>query len=240
MPTSTTDLRAHSASFSRFFDHDWAAEAPRHAREAAAELGAAGAEAAGHLEEFAAHMEGLDPARRVELFSRTFDLMPSCAPYLSVHLFGEESFKRAMLMTGLAAAYEREGFDRGGELPDHLGVVLRFASRFGDQEWDEFARLCLPTPLVRMRALLDPADNPYRHVVAALQSLLASEFVPEVLPCSTPSSSAPYLTSPCSSCASAPSGGTDGTASATPPCRPSFSRTASSSGAPSRGTRESW
>ena len=48
-----------------------------------------------------------------DLYTRTFDLSPVCAPFLSVHLFGQESFRRARLMTALEEAYRKAGFDRG-------------------------------------------------------------------------------------------------------------------------------
>lgn len=107
-----------------------------------------------------------------DLYTRTFDLTPRCVPYLSVHLWGQESFKRARLMTGLDEAYRRAGIDRGGELPDHLGLVLRSAHAFAPEEWDELVSLCLATPLAAMLGELQEAANPYRHAVDAVRRAL--------------------------------------------------------------------
>jgi len=145
---------------------------------AAARLDAAMPEAAAALAAFRAELAPLDDDAHQDLYSRTFDLAPRCVPYLSVHLFGAESFKRARLMTGLDDAYRRAGLDRGGELPDHLGVVLAFADAFGAEEWDELLRLCLARPLARMRADLAAAGNPYRHLLEAVRLVLGLPDLP--------------------------------------------------------------
>lgn len=134
--------------------------------------------AAAALAAFRAAVGGLGNDGLEDLYSRTFDLAPRCVPYLSVHLFGAESFKRARLMTGLDEAYRRAGFDRGGELPDHLGVVLRFADAFGAEDWEELLALCLGRPLARMRADLAAADNPYRHLLDAVRLVLGLPDLP--------------------------------------------------------------
>lgn len=107
-----------------------------------------------------------------DLYTRSFDLTPLCVPYLSVHLFGQESFKRARLMTGLDEAYRRAGIDRGGELPDHLGLVLRSARAFEPEEWDELVSHCLAGPLASMLGELQEAANPFRHAVEAVRRAL--------------------------------------------------------------------
>ncbi|HMX62237.1 MAG TPA: molecular chaperone TorD family protein [Candidatus Sumerlaeota bacterium] len=212
------DTREVCAAAADLFDYRRASDAPGIAKEIADALEPRHQPAAEALRNFAAETAEFSEAQREEVFARTYDLNPSCPPYLSVHLFGEESFKRAILMTGLAAAYDRAGFDRGSELPDHISVVLRFAPQFGAEEWDDLARFCLPTPLVRMSALLDPAKNPHRHVITALRAILKADFPTENLPCSTSSFSPRSLTSPCASCSSAPSGATGPTSSAIPRC----------------------
>jgi nitrate reductase delta subunit len=240
MTNTLLDPRTLFARIGLLFEHAHLSEADVIAREAADALEESCSEAAAHLGRFAEEMSAIGLHKREEIYLRTFDLNPSCPPYMSVHLFGEESFKRAILMTGLAAAYDRAGFDRGGELPDHLGVVLRFAPQFDDEEWTELARFCLATPLVRMGAVLSPTNNPYRHAVAALHALLRADFTLETVSCSTSSSSLHSLTSPCSSCSLGPSGDSGVTDTATPPCPLSSLKTASSCGGPSPGTSASW
>lgn len=134
---------------------------------------ASGAELASRaLTAFEAAVDDLSLSELQDLYTRTFDLTPRCVPYLSVHLFGQESFKRARLMTGLDDAYRRAGVDRGSELPDHLGLVLRSAHAFGAEEWDELVSLCLAAPLASMLGELQEAANPYRHVVEAVRRVL--------------------------------------------------------------------
>ena len=101
------------------------------------------------------------------VYTSTFDLAPSCSPYLGIHLFGDESRDRARLMVGLRMAYRREGSAGDAELPDHVAEVLGFATRFAEDEWDELTRLVLVPALTRMDELLRNSVNPYRHVVAA-------------------------------------------------------------------------
>lgn len=119
-----------------------------------------------------------------DLYGRTFDLSPSCIPFLSVHLFGQESFRRARLMTGLEDAYQKAGFDRtegGNELPDHLGVVLRAAEVFSEEEWRELVEMVLARPLAKMAGALDP-KNPYRHLVETVRRLLGVDHLPAEAP----------------------------------------------------------
>jgi len=119
-----------------------------------------------------------------DLYTRTFDLSPVCAPFLSVHLFGQESFRRARLMTGLEEAYGKAGFDRsegGTELPDHVAIVLQAAESFPEAEWAELVERVLARPLARMKGALD-AKNPYRHLVEAVRQVLGVAEVPEEAP----------------------------------------------------------
>lgn len=129
-------------------------------------------DAAAALEEFARELAGLSTEHAQELYTRSFDLSPVCVPYLSVHLFGAESFKRAELMTGLNAAYERIGFDRGTELPDHVALVLQCAPQFDPEEWADLDTLVLTPALEKMGAALDTAGSPWRHAVRAARALL--------------------------------------------------------------------
>lgn len=123
-----------------------------------------------------------------DLYTRTFDLTPVCAPFLSVHLFGQESFRRARLMTGLEETYRKAGFERGTELPDHLGVVLQAAEVFPDDEWRELVERVLARPLARMKGALSggPTEgskkNAYRYLLEAVRLALGVAEVPEEAP----------------------------------------------------------
>lgn len=109
-----------------------------------------------------------------ELYTRTFDLAPACAPYLSVHVFGEASFKRAQLMTGLVELYAAKGIPSDGELPDHLGVVLGAIEKLDPPEQRDLLIHCLKVGLEKMQAELLRQDNPYVYAILALQQLVAT------------------------------------------------------------------
>lgn len=116
------------------------------------------------VETFAHATDGMDRALLQTVYSATFDLGPSCSPYLGSHVFGDESPGRAGLMIGL----RMKGIGRG-ELPDHVAEVLENAASFEDDEWNEFEQLVLVPALTKMEALL-AESNPYRLLVAAALS----------------------------------------------------------------------
>jgi nitrate reductase assembly molybdenum cofactor insertion protein NarJ len=97
------------------------------------------------------------------LYSSTFDLAPSCSPYLGSHVFGDETPERARLMLGL-----RMKGAGSTELPDHIAEVLARADAFDDDEWHELRELILVPALAKMDELLRATANPYRHLVAAV------------------------------------------------------------------------
>ena len=107
-------------------------------------------------------------------YTSTFDLAPSCSPYVGVHLFGDENPDRARLMVGLRQAYERIGMSEGDELPDHIANVLAFAAR-DPEEREELILLVLVPALAKMNDILAPTANPYRHVVATALHLCGGE-----------------------------------------------------------------
>lgn len=158
--------------FAAIFEYpgfDYAARAAALARE----LPVVCPEAAEPFAPFAAHVVGRPHVELEELFFRTFDMAPQCAPYLSVHLFGEESFKRAELMTGLAAAYGEVGLAHNGELPDHLSVLLRLGPCIPD--WPELVESCVLRGVASMRKDAEKAQNPFAAALEALFVTLGAE-----------------------------------------------------------------
>ncbi len=134
--------------------------------------GAGFTEVQNHLEQFAHAMSDRTRAEREELHAATFDLSRQCVPYVSIHLFGEENFKRGAFMAALNARYVAIGFSAGGELPDHLAVLLRFLGEAADEaERHELVLHALFGPVERMMASLPPT-NPYHHLVGAIQETL--------------------------------------------------------------------
>ncbi len=136
------------------------------------------------LVSFATAMLALSPDEREELYTATFDVTPACVPYVSIHLFGEENFKRGEFMAGLHARYAQAGFTTGGELPDHLSVLLRFTAETDHAEHRELTEFCLLGPLGKMIAALTE-ENPYHALLVAVREILQAAH-PEVKPALSP------------------------------------------------------
>lgn len=125
-----------------------------------------------YLKEFLSQMETMELSKRQEYYVQSFDLTPHCSLYLSVHLFGEESFKRSELMVGLKGAYEKHGAIPITELPDHLAVVLKQNALLSEEEWSEIVSMCILPVLPKMIVKLERFNNPYALVLKAVQALL--------------------------------------------------------------------
>ena len=74
-------------------------------------------------------------------------------------------------MIGLRSSFVAGGVDPGVELPDHIALVLAFATRFSQEEWPDLVRLILLPALERMERALADTKNPYRHLVSATRRL---------------------------------------------------------------------
>jgi nitrate reductase molybdenum cofactor assembly chaperone NarJ/NarW len=133
---------------------------------------------------FSAGMSALSADAREELYTATFDVTPACVAYVSIHLFGEENFKRGEFMAGLRARYQEASFDCQGELPDHLSVLLRFAGSTGEAERRELVEFCLLGPINKMIAAL-ATENPYRALLEVVRAVLQGAY-PEVQPAPSP------------------------------------------------------
>lgn len=110
-----------------------------------------------------------------EIYIQTFEITPSCVPYLTIHLFGEENFKRGELMAKLRGRYDELQFDCGHELPDHLAVLLRFIAIVEPNEAQDLLCFVVLAPLRKMIASLDPA-NLYHPLLLAVQMELQRQF----------------------------------------------------------------
>ena len=122
------------------------------------------------LKRFYSRIKRMELSLWQEYYVRSFDLMPSCPLYLSVHLFGVESFKRAELMAGLSEAFgcQAEPFR---ELPDHLAVVLTKNRLLSEEDWGELVAMCLVPALGGMIKQLKQEENPYSLILEAIQDL---------------------------------------------------------------------
>ena len=108
----------------------------------------------------------MDLAEIEQCYTATFEVNPVCTPYISVYLFGQESFKRAEFMVGLLESYERIGLSKGTELPDHIGFILQALPDMPHDEQFEMVSYCLRSPLNLMEKSLTKTLNPYHHIIA--------------------------------------------------------------------------
>ncbi|MFF0204876.1 nitrate reductase molybdenum cofactor assembly chaperone [Streptomyces sp. NPDC005017] len=127
--------------------------------------------AAKHLASFTAWFTGQEPDALERHYVETFDLRRRSSLYLTYYLHGDTR-RRGMALLTLAQRYRAAGWDTdGSELPDHLPVVLEFAALAGPGGGEAPLRQHRRGLELIHRALTD-ADSPYRHVLAALLTLL--------------------------------------------------------------------
>lgn len=124
------------------------------------------------VQEFRTAIEPYSSDERAEIYTRTFDVAPTCIPYLSIHLFGEESFHRARLMVGLRGSLLDVGADLGTELPDHFVIVLKAAPLLSDLEWDDLVTFVLRGSLHAMYQSIAKTENPFRWLLKAAQEVV--------------------------------------------------------------------
>jgi len=127
------------------------------------------------LEEFLLTLKICSTEQIQETYSAAFDVTPICVPYVSVHLFGEESFKRSQLMTGLAMSYTEQGFDSGKELPDHLRNILRFAPNFKDEDWQELVGFVLVDAVKKMKEKLNQSKHMFNPLISSILEVLQKD-----------------------------------------------------------------
>ncbi|MGC9495829.1 nitrate reductase molybdenum cofactor assembly chaperone [Streptomyces sp. WG7] len=127
--------------------------------------------AASELGAFMGWFGAQEPEALARHYVEVFDLRRRSSLYLTYYLHGDTR-RRGMALLTLARRFRAAGWDAdGGELPDHLPVVLEFAALAGPGAGE--------APLRRHRRglalihhALTEADSPYRHLLSALLSLL--------------------------------------------------------------------
>ncbi|MHB9864203.1 nitrate reductase molybdenum cofactor assembly chaperone [Streptomyces sp. YIM S03343] len=128
-------------------------------------------EAASELAEFTGWFGAQEPEDLERHYVETFDLRRKSSLYLTYYLHGDTR-RRGMALLTLAQRYRAAGWDvDGGELPDHLPVVLEFAALSGPGKGEAPLRQHRRGLELIHHALTD-AGSPYRHLLAALLSLL--------------------------------------------------------------------
>jgi nitrate reductase molybdenum cofactor assembly chaperone NarJ/NarW len=127
--------------------------------------------AAAHLAAFTSWFAGREPDALERHYVEMFDLRRKSSLYLTYYLHGDTR-RRGMALLTLAQRYRATGWDvGGGELPDHLPVVLEFAALGGPRAGEAPLRQHRRGLELIHRALTD-ADSPYQDVLAALLTLL--------------------------------------------------------------------
>jgi len=138
-------------------------------------------DAAPSIDAFQASCAEYSTAQLQELYTRTFDLMALCSPYIGIHLFGEDNYKRGALMAKLNEEYQRRGFLHEAELPDHITVLLRFLTKANEEEKKEIIEFLFSKPLKVMTTILEKEHNPYVHVFRALDNIVQQESTKELV-----------------------------------------------------------
>jgi nitrate reductase delta subunit len=148
----------------------------RQGRDCAALLLLSEPAAADLLYRFVHYVDDTPLGRVEEIYTGTFDVNPACYIFAGYMLFGE-SFARGKFLVRLQERYRERGFDWGGELADHVPVILRFLSTLDPDE--ELARQlvdkCLIPVLEQMSGnfkLEAERVNPYAYVLQASLNVL--------------------------------------------------------------------
>ncbi len=133
-----------------------------------AAAGSENGEAAALLARFRTFVLATDPGRLEELYTAAFDMREASAPYLGVHLFHGDP-RRGPFMARLAETFRLHGFSAGGELPDHLGVVLRYlALNGGDEDGEELLALAVVPAVAAVAGALVRQAHPWGPLLEAL------------------------------------------------------------------------
>lgn len=130
-------------------------------------------EAARELAAFLAESGEWDPARAEELYTRAFDLDPVATLEVGWHLYGEQ-YERGRFLVRCRELLRRTGVAEGGELPDHLMLLLPALGRLEPGEAAALAGRYLAPAVERMLQGLAGRHNPYRPLLAAVGRVLAA------------------------------------------------------------------
>jgi nitrate reductase molybdenum cofactor assembly chaperone NarJ/NarW len=115
-------------------------------------------------------LAGMDPFEAEERYVDTFDRGRATSLHLFEHVHGD-SRERGPALVDLGQTYERAGLVlQGEELPDHLPVVLEYASTQSDAAAREFLAE-MAHILTAVFSALRERESPYASVIAAVLEL---------------------------------------------------------------------
>ncbi len=119
-------------------------------------------------------LEAEDLKHVEELFTRSFDLNPSCCLEIGWHLFGED-YQRGEFLVNMRQSLAEEGLMESVELPDHISHCLFLLTRLEAEDAEAFVRRFILPGLDKVLEGVEP-ENPYTCVIEVLRRLLESEF----------------------------------------------------------------
>jgi nitrate reductase delta subunit len=122
------------------------------------------------MERLLAAVAALELGEWEELHTRTLDLSPLFVPYVG-HVTWGESYRRGEFMAELAGGMREAGVDPDGELPDHLGPVLRLLELRPSPDLVEVVAEAIGK--MDKELAKAEADNPYRHLLSAARAAVA-------------------------------------------------------------------
>lgn len=139
-------------------------------KDCSADLAPESQEAHLHLAAFLDGVAGKSIGQLQEIYTNAFDLRPDCTPNLGYHLFGDDG-RRGLFLAELKGRMVSSGIALGCELPDHISLLLRYMQQ-NEEECRTLIEDCMLPAVSRMADVLDSSENPYKHVLRALRSLL--------------------------------------------------------------------
>jgi nitrate reductase delta subunit len=119
---------------------------------------------------FYAEVAGMTALERQRLYVDAFDFDRRASLHLTAHTHGDRR-QRGGRLIALKRRLRAAGLElTGGELPDHLAVLLELRALAPEEGAAALAELRPPFELVRAR--LSETGSPYRHVVDAVAATL--------------------------------------------------------------------
>jgi nitrate reductase molybdenum cofactor assembly chaperone len=132
-------------------------------------------EAARAVAEFGGFLEQHENWEVEEAFTGTFDVNPTCALEVGWHLFGEE-YARGLFLVRMREEMRKYELGESTELPDHISHVLAIVASMPEDKAAKFVTACVQPAVEKMNEALSDKDTPYRHVMAALASVMEQKW----------------------------------------------------------------
>ncbi len=132
-------------------------------------------EASPHAVAFLAFARQSDHRDVEEVFTRTFDINPTCALEVGWHLFGEE-YTRGLFLVRMREELRKYHLRESVELPDHIAHALAVTAAMPADEATRFVCACLLPAVVKMNQAMSGKESPYRHILSCLESVLMTQW----------------------------------------------------------------